>query len=251
MEDRSANLGHVVIVGASGGIGQAIARTIARNYNCRLTLGYCRGKEVAEQLARQITLETTNPATACRLDVTGTVDLELALLEAQELHGACDVFIVCSGRAHHNLLQDMSNEEITELIAVNLTGVIRVCKYVLPKMLRRQSGKIILLSSIWGESGAALESVYSATKGGIITFAQALASEVGFSGIRVNVVAPGAIDTPMLDLLTPAQRQAVVAATPCGRLGLPEDIANLVAFLVSERADFIHGQVLSINGGFH
>lgn len=244
------DLGHVLVLGASGGIGQEVARQIAEKYSCRLTLGYYQQAEIAEELARQLNSYAQVQAQARYFDISQPSVLELGILESKEDFGNINQLIVCAGIAHCSLLQTMPVTEIAEVIKVNLLGSIYASKFVLPSMIAGHAGNIIFISSIWGEIGGALETVYSASKGGLITFAKALAKEVGFSGIRVNVVSPGAIDTPMLDLLTEAQKQAVIEATPRGRLGTPRDVASVVAYLLAEESSFIHGQVLSTNGGF-
>jgi 3-oxoacyl-[acyl-carrier protein] reductase len=137
-----------------------------------------------------------------------------------------------------------------EIIGTNLTGVFNCCRAALPNMIKNHTGVIINIASMWGEVGASCEVHYSAAKAGVIGLTKALAKEVGVSGIRVNAVSPGVIRTDMLNAFSENDLEELKNETPLMRLGTPEDIANAVEFLVSDRASFITGQVLSVNGGF-
>ncbi|WP_338368208.1 SDR family oxidoreductase, partial [Enterococcus faecium] len=139
----------------------------------------------------------------------------------------------------------------TRLIQVHVTSPILLTKLLLPKLISKKAGSIVAITSIWGQTGAANEVVYSTVKGAQISFVKALSKELAPSGIRVNGVAPGAIETPMLSSFSPDELDAVKSEIPISRLGTPEDIAHGVEFLLSEKADYITGQILSINGGWH
>jgi len=148
------------------------------------------------------------------------------------------------------LLIDQTAEHIKEIIDTNLIGVINVCKEAAKVMVSNQSGKIVNISSMWGISGASCESVYSASKAGVIGFSKAIAKELGTNGINVNVVAPGVIETDMMKEFGGHIREQLKAQTVLNRLGTPQDVANVVKFLASEEASYITGQVISIDGGF-
>jgi 3-oxoacyl-[acyl-carrier protein] reductase len=144
----------------------------------------------------------------------------------------------------------MSEDEWRELLDVNIGGVVRCCRAAIPYMVRKKSGCIITISSVWGVIGASCEAVYSASKAAVIGLTKSLAKELGPSGIRVNCVAPGVIDTGMNSSLTDGDMAALRAATPLGATGSPRDVAELVRFLASGQARFITGQAIGVDGGF-
>ena len=163
--------------------------------------------------------------------------------------GRVDVLINNAGIADVGLLTEVTDERWDRLWRVNVGGVFYTCRAVLPGMIREKRGKIINLSSIWGIAGASCEAAYSATKAAVIGLTKALAKEVGPSGIQVNCIAPGAVETDMNAALDEAALRSLREETPLGRLGTPREIAAAIAFLASEESDFITGQVLSPNGG--
>ena len=145
----------------------------------------------------------------------------------------------------------MLTEEINDLINLHLTSPILLTKNLLPKMIKNKYGQIVFVSSIWGVTGASCETVYSAVKGGQISFAKALSKEVAPSNIRVNIVAPGAIQTKMNDFLQAEEQETLRHEIPLERLGTPEEVANAVNFLLSDESSYITGQVLNVNGGWY
>ena len=136
------------------------------------------------------------------------------------------------------------------MLDVNLSGAFHLCQLALPGMIHRKAGRVLTVSSMWGQTGGSCEVHYSAAKAGLIGLTKALAKEVGPSGIQVNCVAPGVVDTDMLAGFDETARWALMEETPLGRLGTPEETAAAIAFLASDAADFITGQVLGVNGGF-
>lgn len=232
-----------LITGASGGIGTAIARRLhADGYT--VALHYHSGKQAAENLAAEL------DGMAFGADLADFAQIDRMTDAVHQQLGSIDLLVCNAGVSITGLYQDISDEEAMRLFAVNVGGVMHTAKRVLPGMLRRHSGNIITVSSIWGEVGAACEVHYSASKAAVIGFTKALAKEVGLSGIRVNCVSPGVIDTPM-NAMHGADTMAELAdETPLGRIGSPEEIAAAVSFLASEQASFITGQVLPVNGGF-
>jgi len=153
-----------------------------------------------------------------------------------------------AGISKRSLFIDSQPDDWEQLLAVNLKGTMNCCHTALKYMLPRRSGCIINITSIWGNVGSACEAVYSASKGGINAFTKALAKEVGSCGIRVNAIAPGAIDTSMNDWMSPADRQTTIDNIPLGRLGRCNDVAALAVFLASDLADYINGQVITVDG---
>ena len=230
---------NALVTGGSGGIGSAVCRTLARE-GYAVTIGYRGNEAAALALAAEI------GGQAVRADLAVPEEAERLCAAAGEV----ELLVNCAGVAWDGLLQDMTEEEWRHLFAVNVDGMFRCTKLVIPAMVRRQSGCIINISSVLGVSGGACETAYSATKGAVISFTHALAMELGPSGIRVNCICPGCIDTPMLDVYTPEEKLDLIDRTALGRLGTGEDVAELAAFLASERASFITGQAITVDGGF-
>ena len=164
--------------------------------------------------------------------------------------GCVDALVCCAGVAHYGLLQDMTDAEWEDLFDVNVEGLFRCCRAAIPGMLHRKRGSIVTVSSVWGVVGASCEAAYSASKAAVIGLTKSLAKELGPSGIRVNCIAPGVIETDMLARFDAAEKADLAASTPLGRLGTPEDVAETAAFLVSERAAFLTGQIIGVDGGF-
>lgn len=167
-----------------------------------------------------------------------------------DMYGTPDLIVNNAGIEGTGLLQDVFPAEWNRVLDTNLSSAYLVIRAFLPRMISRGSGCIINIASMWGEVGASMESVYSASKGGMIALTKALAKELGPSGIRVNSVSPGCINTRMMDSYTDEEKAALIEETPLGRIGEPEDVANAVVFLASDKASFITGQDLGVNGGF-
>lgn len=234
----------VLITGASRGIGAAAARLFAQK-GWQVAANYCQSEKEARVLA------ASHPGIlAVQADVADRGQVDGMIKEVLRQFDHIDVLINNAGIAQQKLFTDVTETEWERLFSVNVTGVFHCCQAVLPGMIRRQRGKILNLSSIWGMTGASCEVAYSAAKAAVIGLSKALAKEVGPSGITVNCVAPGVIDTQMNAALDDETRAGLREETPLGVLGKPEDVANLLFFLASEQADFITGQVISPNGGF-
>ena len=238
----------VLITGASRGIGRAAARLFARS-GYDVAIHYHQSEESAEALRRELAGESVR-VTVVRADVSDRQQVDWMAEQVGEALGEPDVLVCCAGIAWNGLLTQMPPEEWRRLFAVNVDGPFFCCRAVLPAMIRRHSGKIVLISSMWGQTGASCEVAYSASKAAVIGLTRALAKEVGPSGIQVNCVAPGVIDTDMLGNLEEAVRAGLREETPLGVLGTPEDVAASILFLASPGGDFYTGQVLSPNGGF-
>ena len=228
---------HVLITGGSRGIGAATVRAFVR-------AGYAVSFFYEKREAAAAALAAETGARACRCDVA---DSE-AVLRAVEALPPVDVLVNNAGISHVGLISQITPEEWDRLFAVNVKGIYNTVRAVLPAMLRKQAGAIINLSSMWGQAGASCEAAYSATKGAVIALTQALARELGPSGIRVNAVSPGMIDTEMNAHLNDEDRAALAEDTPLGRVGTPEEVADAVLYLA--RASFVTGQNLPVNGGY-
>jgi len=234
----------IFITGGTRGIGEAIVRASAGNYN--VAFSYCENENKANDLVKE--LESKGSVFAVQCDLSNEESIKEAVAKVIKRFGKIDVLVNNAGISKSGLLIDMKEEDISSLIKVNLEGPILTTKYVLDNMLSKKSGCIINISSIWGQVGGSLETVYSATKAGIIGFTKALFKEVSFSGIRVNAIAPGAIDTDMMKEYSESDLQEVVSSIPAGRLGKPEEIATLVLFVANN--EYINGETIGINGGF-
>ena len=232
-----------LVTGASGGIGSACAKKLASE-GYKVIVHYYRSKEEAERIADRI------GGDALQADLRSETAVDALVDDVLAQYGHIDVLVNNAGISRVNQVQDVSNYEWDLLMASNATSAFLMTRAVLPSMIEAQSGAIVNISSMWGIAGGSCESAYSASKGAIIAFTKAVAKEVGPSGIRVNCVAPGVIETAMLDRYTPADLEALANETPLGRLGDPEDVAEAGAFLASDKASFITGQVLSVDGGF-
>ena len=228
-----------MITGGSRGIGAACAAGLAED-GYRVFIGYNTSAEEARQIA------AATGGKAVQADVADSTEAERLIVSA----GSIDVLVCCAGVAHYGLFTDVTDAEWRRIFDVNVGGVINCCRAAIPGMVKRKSGRIITVSSIWGICGASYEAVYSASKAAVIGLTKSLAKELGPSGILVNCVAPGIINTDMLSSLSNDDLDKLRADTPGGRLGTPEDVAGLVRFLASDAASFITGQVISPNGGF-
>ena len=228
-----------LVTGGSGGIGSAVCRSLA-SVGYTVGVGYFRNKAGAEALAEEI---GGFPAYA---DVSKPEEVEAMFTAAGEV----ELLVNNAGVAHYGLITDLGYDDWRALMAVNLDGAFLCCRAAVPGMVRRKRGNIIIVSSMWGQVGASCEAAYSASKAGLCGLTKALAKELAPSGIRVNCVAPGVVRTPMLKDFSEEDLENLRLETPLERLGEPEDVAALVAWLASEKARFMTGQVIGLNGGF-
>lgn len=238
----------VLITGASKGIGAATAILFARKgYN--VVINYNNSYESASLLCNSL-VSNGYSAMIHKANVANRLDVELMVKEALYKFGSLDILVNNAGIAHQALVTDTDEVDYDRIMDVNLKGVFNCCKAVLPSMISQKSGKIINISSMWGQVGASCEVVYSAAKAGVIGMTKALAKELAPSGITVNAIAPGIIETSMNSNLTIEEITEFVDGVPLGRMGSADEIASAIEFLVSDQAEYITGQVLGINGGF-
>ncbi len=237
-----------VVTGASRGIGAAVARALAAD-GCRVAVCYRHSREKALAVCGQIAA-AGGTAAPFEVDVgkAGSVAALFAAVE-RELEQPL-ILVNNAGIARQKLFTDLTEAEWDEMMDTCAKGTFLCCRAALPGMIRRKWGRIVNISSMWGQVGASCEADYSAAKAAVIGLTKALAQEEGPSGITVNCVAPGAVDTDMMAGFSAGDKAALAGDTPLGRLGTPADVAAAVAFLCSERAGFITGQVLGVNGGF-
>lgn len=232
----------VLITGASRGIGAATAEIFADNgYN--VIINYNKNHERAKQIASK------TGGNLIQADVSDIVQTEKMIDSIISEYGKIDVLVNNAGISVTGTFDSISDEDARRLFDVNIFGTFNCTKLVLPHMLRRKYGKIINVSSMWGQVGASCEVHYSASKAAVIGFTKALAKEVGPSGITVNCVSPGFISTDMTACYTKEEVNAICEEIPVGRTGSPYEVAQAVFYLASEQAAYITGQVLGINGG--
>lgn len=236
-----------IVTGGSGGIGSAAAIELAsRGFG--VIVNYHKDKAGADETVRKINA-SHGSAKAVGADISNPDDVKNLISHAEDFSYPT-VLVNNAGISYIGLLQDMSEEDIRRQIEVNLLGAILCSKEISEFMIKRKSGSIVNVASVWGETGASCEAVYSACKAGIIGFTKALAKELGPSGIRVNCVSPGVIDTKMNGELDEEAMAELKESTPLLRIGRPEEVAKAIGFLASSESSFITGVNLSVNGGF-
>ncbi len=237
-----------LITGSSQGIGRAAAVELARA-GWPVCINYLTHRDSALALVQELQAQGRT-AIAVQADVADRAAVAAMVRETERQLGPVELLVNNAGISRQGLFQDMEDDTWARMLAVNLTGARNACMEVLPHMISEKRGCIVNISSIWGLRGASCEVAYACTKSAIVGLTRSLALELAPSGIRVNCVAPGCIDTDMVQQLGDETRAMLVEETPLGRLGTPEDIAHAVAFFASERASFLTGQVLTADGGF-
>lgn len=235
-----------LVTGASGGIGSATAKALARA-GCDLILHYAHHEEKARTLGEELQ--------ACRVlqaDFSREQELEAFLEQVEEIARSegLDILVNNAGISDWGLFCDLSEARRQEIMQVNLSAGWRLCRAVMPAMLSHHHGSIVNVASIWGLHGASCEVAYSVSKAAIIGLTRSLAAECGPSGVRVNAVAPGVIETEMLRDFGSEELKDLAERTPLERLGRPEEVAAAIRFLALEEASFITGQCLTVDGGF-
>ena len=233
----------VLISGGDRGIGAAAAQAFyAAGY--RVAVLYHQNAEAAARLEKALP-----GCTVVQCDVASRASCELAFHTVEQALGHVDVLVCNAGIAQQKLFTDITPEEWQRMLDVNLSGAFHLCQLALPGMIRRKAGRILTVSSMWGQTGGSCEVHYSAAKAGLIGLTKALAKEEGPSGITVNCVAPGVIDTDMMAAFTAEDKAALAEETPVGRLGSADEVAKLLLYLAGEDAGYITGQVFGVNGG--
>ena len=238
----------VLITGASRGIGAACARRFARD-GWSVAVHYYKSEAEALALTEELRAAGAE-AVPVRGDLSDPAQAARAVEGAQAALGHLDALVCNAGVALPvQLLTDTTDDQWRRVMGTDLDGVFHTLRAAVPGMVSRKRGAIVTVSSMWGVTGGSCEAPYSAAKAGVIGLTKALAKELGPSGIRVNCVAPGAIETDMTAFLTPEDRAALADEAPLGRMGTPEEVAEAVRFLAGEEARFITGQVLRVDGG--
>lgn len=238
---------NVLITGASRGIGAACAKLFARK-GFRVYINYRKEKERAAALCDSLNKEGLCAA-SLQADVSDAGQVAEMFAQINDQSEGLDILVNNAGIAQQKLFTDITESDWDSMFDINVKGMYLCCRHALPHMIRQKSGSIVNISSMWGIAGASCEVHYSAAKAAVIGLTKALAKEVAPSGIRVNCVAPGAVDTDMNVALTEEDLALLREETPLGAIGTPEDIAKAVYFLASPDSSFTTGQILSPNGG--
>ena len=234
----------VLITGGSRGIGAACVEAFAAA-GCRVVFSYLHSQEQAATLCAR----WEGRALAVQADVADRDQVTALFRQAEQAFGPVEVLVNNAGIAQQKLFTDITPAEWRRMLAVHLDGPFYCCQAALPAMIRAKWGRIINISSMWGQVGGSCEVHYSAAKAGLIGLTKALAQEEGPSGVTVNCIAPGVVETDMMAGFSAADKQALAEETPLCRLGRPEEVAAAAVFLAGDQAAFITGQVLGVNGG--
>lgn len=238
----------VLITGASRGIGSAIARAFARE-GCRLIINCSKSPDALLALATELQTTCHSEILTSVGDISDYSYTEQLFDQIAARFGGADIVVNNAGISHIGLLSDMTIEEWNHIISVNLTSAFSTSKLAIPYMLHQKSGKIINISSIWGNVGASCEVAYSACKGGLNAFTRALAKELAPSNIQVNAIACGVIDTEMNACFSAEERKALEDEIPVGRFGTPDEVAALAVQLATGN-EYLTGQIITLDGGF-
>ena len=236
-----------LVTGSSRGIGRAVAAELARD-GYAVCINYYERKDKADELVALLRAEGRE-AIAVQADVSKRSEVNAMVAQCERELGKITLLVNNAGVAGQALFQDVTDEMWERYFGVNLNGARNTIQAVLPNMLHEKSGCIVNISSIWGQHGASCEVTYSCTKHALIGLTRALAMELAPSGIRVNCVAPGCIDTDMIANLSPEDKAELADSTSLCRMGMAEDVADAITLLASERARFVTGQVFGVDGG--
>lgn len=241
-------MSHVMISGGTRGIGAAITKKFLFN-GYDVTCLYSSNKADSDNLASELSDYSSHLNMVC-CNVSDPVAVSSTVIDSVSKFGTVDVLVSNAGISKVGLADTFSFEDYHKIMDINFGGFFNLTHDIVPSMISKKGGSIIAISSMWGQTGASCEALYSATKGAIDSYVKALAKELGPSGIRVNAVSPGVVQTNMLNCFSEDDLNSLAEETPLGRIGNPEDIANMVYFLTTDEGSFVTGQIIGVNGGF-
>lgn len=236
-----------IVTGGATGIGEAAVRRLCSD-GCSVAIGYYSSEDNAKALSSELSSCGYNVA-AIKCDVSNSNETDAFVKEVILRFGKPLFLVNNAGIAQQKLFTDITDDDWSKMLDVDLTGAFNMCRSVLPCMIHEKFGSIVNISSMWGQTGGSCEVHYSAAKAGIIGLTKALAKECAPSGIRVNCVSPGVVDTKMMSPFSEEDKKVLCEEIPMGRIAKPSEIASAVSFLLSEDASYITGQILPVNGG--
>ena len=236
-----------LVTGAAKGIGAAIVKKLCED-GFTVAVNYLKSEQSVNSLCSELTLAGYD-VFPVKADVSSSEDVKRMFSFICEKTGGVDVLVNNAGVSLWGLFQDTSDEMWSEITDINLKGTFNCCREALPCMINKGCGRIVNISSVWGQVGASCEAVYSASKAGVIGLTKALSKEAALSGITVNCVAPGVIDTDMMKRFSDEEKKDICEEIPMGRMGKAGEVAAAVSFFVSDGASYITGQILGVNGG--
>ena len=236
-----------LVTGGAKGIGAAIVKKLCKD-GYSVAINYNKSEQRALSLCSFCASEgfTVLPV---RCDVSSSSEVEKMFTEIEEKLGSVEVLVNNAGISLWGLFDTVTDEQWAEIIGTNLTGTFNCTRRAVPAMLKNKHGRIINISSVWGQEGASCEAAYSASKAGVIGLTKALAKEYAPSGITVNCICPGVIDTDMMSRFSDEEKAEICEDIPAGRMGSPEEVAEAVSFFASENSSYVTGQILGVNGG--
>ena len=236
-----------IITGSARGIGKAIAEEYAKN-GAKVVISDIL-QELADETAKELQEKYNVETLAIKADVSKMEEVDTLVKSTIEKFGSIDIIVNNAGITRDNLIMRMSEDEWNLVIDINLKGVFNCIKAVTRPMMKQRAGKIINITSVVGQMGNAGQINYSASKAGVIGMTKTSAKELGSRGIKVNAIAPGFIVSEMTDKMTDQAKDSLIALIPAKKLGQPSDVANAAVFLASDKADYITGQVINVDGG--
>lgn len=236
-----------LVTGGAKGIGAAIVKKLCED-GFTVAVNYLNSEQRANALCSEL-IASGYDAFPVRCDVSSAHEVSDMFSYIREKSGDVDVLVNNAGISHWGLFQDVTDSEWNAVCDINLKGTFNCCREAIPAMIKNGNGRIINISSVWGQQGASCEVIYSASKAGIAGLTKALAKETALSGITVNCVCPGVIETDMMNRFLKEEKNAICEEIPMGRMGTPDDVAQAVSFFSSEKSSYVTGQIIGVNGG--